>query len=162
MESEPAPSRVEPDVVRRSRTQNVGYLAPRELFDGKEDQRQARSFRQSGQRGIDLVPVVYAVTADRRILIPVDTVKSKSTARLRRLLNIELDPRCTLLVEHFDDDWSELWWVRLHGLAEIVDEPDLDDRSSLLGTKYPQYGAAGSVVGGISMTPSEITTWAAS
>ena len=114
------------------------------------------------QRGIDLVPVVYAVTPDRRILIPVDTVKSKSTARLRRLVNIEFDPRCTLLVEHFDDDWSELWWVRIHGLAEIVDEPDLDDLSSLLGTKYPQYGAAGSVVGGISVIPSEVTTWAAS
>ena len=60
------------------------------------------------------------------------------------------------------DDWSELWWVRIHGLAEIVDENHLDDLSSLLGAKYSQYGTAGSVVGGISVIPSEVTTWAAS
>ncbi len=114
------------------------------------------------QRGIDLVPVVYAVTVDRQILIPVDTVKSKSTARLRRLVNIELDPRCTLLVEHFDDEWSELWWVRIHGLAEIVNEPVLRDLRPLLAEKYQQYETAGSVIRAISLIPSEITTWAAS
>lgn len=114
------------------------------------------------ERGVDLVPVVYAVSAERQLFVPVDTVKPKGAGRLRRLENVELDPRCTLLVEHFDDDWAELWWVRIHGLAEIVEGPDLDRFVPLLASKYHQYRAAGSVVGGICVDPSELTGWAAS
>ncbi len=64
------------------------------------------------ERGVDSVPVVYAVT-DGFIGIPIDRVKPKSTSRLQRQRNLEADPRATLLIEHWDrDDWSELWWVR--------------------------------------------------
>lgn len=63
-------------------------------------------------RGVDAVPVVYAVV-DGHLGVPVDTVKPKSSTRLRRERNLAADPRATLLVEHWDrDDWSMLWWVR--------------------------------------------------
>lgn len=64
------------------------------------------------ERGVDAVPVVYAVVDDL-VGVPVDRVKPKSAGRLQRERNLALDPRATLLVEHWDrTDWSALWWVR--------------------------------------------------
>ena len=49
--------------------------------------------------------------------------KPKRTHRLQRLRNIEVNPRVEVLIDHYDDDWSRLWWVRLRGSARIVDDP---------------------------------------
>ena len=65
------------------------------------------------ERGVDAVPVVYAVDDDGFVGVPVDRVKPKASSRLQRERNLEADPRATLLVDHWDrDDWSRLWWVR--------------------------------------------------
>lgn len=90
------------------------------------------------RRGVDAVPVVYAVD-DGHVGIPVDRVKPKESTRLQRELNLEADPRATLLVEHWDPvDWARLWWVR----AELRGV-DAGERSSRLGglleQRYPQY-----------------------
>src|SRR4051794_13856827 len=72
----------------------------------------------------DLVPVTFAllptVDGDGRVIIAVDH-KPKTTRRLARLANIRSRPDVSLLVDHYDDDWSQLWWVRLHGRARVVD-----------------------------------------
>ena len=68
-----------------------------------------------------VVPVVFAVHDDGEqttVYTAVDA-KRKSTQRLRRLANIEGNPRVSLLVDHYDEDWTQLWWVRADGLAEI-------------------------------------------
>lgn len=94
-----------------------------------------------GARGIDAVPVVFAVDGEGFLAVPVDRVKPKASARLQRERNLEADPRATLLVEHWDrDDWSRLWWVR----AELrhVTEPQpgrVADIAALLAARYPQY-----------------------
>ena len=65
------------------------------------------------ERGVDAVPVAYAVDEDGYVGVPVDLVKPKASSRLQRERNLEADPRATLLVEHWDrGDWSRLWWVR--------------------------------------------------
>src|SRR6201994_4699125 len=65
------------------------------------------------ERGVDAVPVVYALDDDGYVGVPVDRVKPKASSRLQRERNLEADPRATLLVEHWDRrDWSRLWWVR--------------------------------------------------
>lgn len=94
-------------------------------------------------RGPDPVPVVYAVSGDV-VGIAVDTVKPKSSTRLRRERNLEADPRASLLVEHWDrDDWSRLWWVRAH-LTHIPDPPrdTVDDLVLRLVDAAPQYADA--------------------
>ena len=83
------------------------------------------------ERGVDLVPVVFVVLADRdRVVVPIDAVKPKSGSRLRRLANVEHDPRCALLVEHYDEDWRQLWWVRLHARAAEA-EPTVEHLAAL-------------------------------
>jgi hypothetical protein len=92
-------------------------------------------------RGVDAVPVVYAVDEDGYVGVPIDRVKPKSSSRLQRERNLVADPRATLLIEHWDpNDWSRLWWVRA-GLTWQGDDPvgrdsDLAER---LSRRYPQY-----------------------
>ncbi len=105
-------------------------------------------------RGVDAVPVVFAVDGER-ILLPVDTVKPKSTTHLQRLENLAHDPRCVLLVDHYDDDWSKLWWVRAHGTASVV-----DGRESAL-TRFPAYRDESTVTATIVLTPDAVTGWRA-
>ncbi|MFE2996422.1 TIGR03668 family PPOX class F420-dependent oxidoreductase [Nocardia sp. NPDC059246] len=91
-----------------------------------------------------LVPVTFAVSpADSPLLvvIAIDN-KPKTTTDLRRLRNIAANPRVSLLADHYDDDWTRLWWTRLDGIADILG--DTVDRELPLGwliAKYPQYQA---------------------
>jgi PPOX class probable F420-dependent enzyme len=85
------------------------------------------------------VPVAFAVEADT-VWSAVDA-KPKRSANLRRLANIRHEPRVSLLVQHWDEDWSALWWVRAEGTASVDDRPAAVSRvAGLLRHKYPQYG----------------------
>lgn len=90
-----------------------------------------------------LVPVVFAVAADSRggdVVYTAVDAKPKTTRRLRRLANIEANPRVSLLVDHYSDDWARLWWVRADGVATIHDDGRaLESGRRLLRAKYPQY-----------------------
>ncbi|WP_394614132.1 TIGR03668 family PPOX class F420-dependent oxidoreductase [Lentzea sp. JNUCC 0626] len=85
-----------------------------------------------------LVPVTFAIRDDV-IVFAVDH-KPKTTMSLKRLRNIEENPQVTLLVDEYDDDWANLWWVRADGVARVVHE-DEERRLPLewLCDKYPQY-----------------------
>jgi PPOX class probable F420-dependent enzyme len=85
-----------------------------------------------------LVPFCYALDNDA-LYSEVDE-KPKSTRRLRRLENIRRDPRVTILVDHYEEDWPRAWWVRLRGPARVVEgEEELARARQLLIEKYPQY-----------------------
>jgi PPOX class probable F420-dependent enzyme len=85
-----------------------------------------------------LVPVVFAVSHD--VLYTAVDAKRKSTQRLRRLANIAENPRVSVLVEHYDDDWTQLWWVRADGVATLHDSGDeMAIGYSVLRAKYSQY-----------------------
>ena len=85
-----------------------------------------------------LVPVVFAVEGDT-VYTAVDA-KRKSTQRLRRLANIEANPRVSLLVDHYSEDWDQLWWVRADGLATVHhDGEQMAIGYGLLRAKYVQY-----------------------
>lgn len=93
------------------------------------------------QRGPDPQPVVYAVSDDGHVGVPIDRVKPKASSRLQREANLAADPRGSLLVEHWEtDDWSQLWWVRAD-LEHVPDPPsavvgDLEDRLARSFTQY--------------------------
>ncbi|HEY9493487.1 MAG TPA: TIGR03668 family PPOX class F420-dependent oxidoreductase [Intrasporangium sp.] len=108
--------------------------------------------------GPHLVPVVFVLEPDRDVVWTAVDSKPKSTRRLRRLANIETNARVSLLVDHYDDDWRRLWWVRADGHATISAGTDPETWSALdaLAAKYPQYSderPAGPVI------RIEIDTW---
>ncbi len=85
-----------------------------------------------------VVPVVFAVHDD--VVYTAVDAKRKSTRKLRRLANIEDNPQVSMLVDHYDDDWSQLWWVRADGVAAIHQSgEEMATGYALLRRKYPQY-----------------------
>src|SRR5689334_20674179 len=86
-----------------------------------------------------LVPVVFATLGDT-IYTAVDAKPKRHTA-LRRLANVAANPRVALLVDHYEDDWAALWWVRADGTGRILDATGAEARVGLdrLADRYPQY-----------------------
>ena len=87
-----------------------------------------------------LVPCCFAI--DGGVAYSVVDHKPKRTTALRRLDNIRANPAVCLLVDHYEDAWSALWWVRFDGVARVlVDGPEHASALALLCAKYPQYRA---------------------
>jgi PPOX class probable F420-dependent enzyme len=105
-----------------------------------------------------LVPIVFALVGDT-IYFVIDFKPKKTTAGLKRLANIRSHPRVAVLVDHYDDDWNQLWWARADGRAVILDEID-PDALAALADRYPQYQQAppGPMV---AITVERWTGWAA-
>ncbi|MET0628264.1 MAG: TIGR03668 family PPOX class F420-dependent oxidoreductase [Acidimicrobiia bacterium] len=89
-----------------------------------------------------LVPCCHVLIGDV-VYTAVDDVKPKASLALRRLENLRAEPRAALLVDHYDDDWSTLWWVRVDGSARLLDGGEEREHSlDALVEKYPQYARA--------------------
>jgi PPOX class probable F420-dependent enzyme len=110
-------------------------------------------------RGVDAVPVVFAVIG-HAIVVPVDRVKAKRSLGLQRLVNLERDARCVLLVDHYEQEWSRLWWVRVHGLA--ASQPAAAADVSELASLFPAYRAPDAIASVITLTATAVKGWAAS
>lgn len=86
------------------------------------------------------MPVTFAIAGDV-IVVAVDD-KPKTTTNLRRLRNIDENPRVTFLADHYEEDWSRLWWVRADAQATVVrDGEQWTSAIEWLAAKYPQYAA---------------------
>ena len=83
------------------------------------------------------VPFVFAASGGRQLVTAVDG-KPKRGRRLARLQHIETDPRVSVLVQHYSDDWSALWWVRAEGRGAVADQVSADQLGALT-RKYRQY-----------------------
>ncbi|WP_280267818.1 TIGR03668 family PPOX class F420-dependent oxidoreductase [Nocardia wallacei] len=107
-----------------------------------------------------LVPVTFAMAPEStEVVIAIDH-KPKTTTNLRRLRNIEADPRVSILADAYDEDWTRLWWVRLDGTARILTAtPDRAAPLRWLTTKYPQYQHNSPQGPIISITPRSISAW---
>ena len=85
-----------------------------------------------------VVPITFVIHADT-IVTAVDH-KPKTTDDLQRLRNIEAHPVVSIVVDHYDDDWSRLWWVRADGTARIIGEDTAREQAiSWLAGKYEPY-----------------------
>jgi PPOX class probable F420-dependent enzyme len=85
-----------------------------------------------------LVPIVFALAAGDVLYSAVDR-KPKSTTKLKRLANIARNPQVAVLADHYDDDWTALWWVRADGTARLADGSEAEEAIALLTGKYSQY-----------------------
>jgi PPOX class probable F420-dependent enzyme len=91
---------------------------------------------------IDSVPVCFVIDGDL-VVTPIDDVKPKAGGPLRRVANLEADPRATLLCEHWDaDDWSRLWWTRLRLRRTRPPASTIGALETALRKRYPQYAGA--------------------
>jgi PPOX class probable F420-dependent enzyme len=107
-----------------------------------------------------LVPIVFALAGDT-VYSAVDA-KPKRSRMLRRIENARRDPNVAVLVDHYDDDWARLWWVRLRGRARVLDGGVEAQRAlALLAEKYPQYRDAPPGVPVLAIDVDEWRSWSA-
>jgi PPOX class probable F420-dependent enzyme len=106
-----------------------------------------------------VVPIVFALAGDT-VYHGVDA-KPKRHTRLRRLANLAAEPRAAVLADHYDDDWSALWWVRADGVARTVDPGGAEGRRAveMLVARYAGYQIRGLVV---AVDVARWTGWSAS
>jgi PPOX class probable F420-dependent enzyme len=85
-----------------------------------------------------IVPIVFAIDGDT-LYFAVDA-KPKKTTNLHRLKNIAAKPAVSILADHYEDDWKQLWWVRADGTARVVaDSAEAERATELLANKYEQH-----------------------
>lgn len=90
-----------------------------------------------------VVPCCFVLHRDESggdVIYSVVDAKPKSTMALKRLDNVRAMPAASLVVDHYADDWSQLWWVRADGQASVL-EPGEESRNAIarLSEKYRQY-----------------------
>jgi len=89
-----------------------------------------------------LVPMTFAccLQAGGDVIYSAVDAKPKSTRRLKRLANIAANPAVSVLVDHYDESWDQLWWVRADGVADVVTGgAQFNAGLEALAAKYRQY-----------------------
>jgi PPOX class probable F420-dependent enzyme len=114
------------------------------------------------QKGLPhVVPIVFAIDGDT-LYFAVDA-KPKKTTDLQRLKNIAANPVVSVLADHYEDDWSELWWVRADGTAHVVTESAEAKRAvELLANKYEQHRRTRPAGPGVAIHLDRVTGWSGS
>jgi PPOX class probable F420-dependent enzyme len=108
-----------------------------------------------------VVPICFAL-AGETLYSAVDR-KPKTSDRLRRLDNVRKNPSVAVLVDHYEEDWSRLWWVRLRGQARVLEEgPERDRGLALLQDKYLQYRSTPPLGAVIAVAVDDWRGWSAS
>ena len=102
------------------------------------DARVARLATADAEGRPHIVPIAFAHD-DENLYFAVDD-KPKRSRNLKRLRNIAGNPRVSVLVDHYEDDWTRLWWVRVDGVAHVlVHDAEAQRAIDLLVRKYAQY-----------------------
>lgn len=117
----------------------IGNVERSWVADALSRSRVARLGTVDAQGAVRLVPICFVVV-DGWVAGAVDH-KPKRSGQLRRLDDIEATGQATVLVDHYDEDWSQLWWLRIRGRAVVHRERDDVTIAvvAALGAKYSQY-----------------------
>ncbi len=109
-----------------------------------------------------LVPICF-VLDEVTIYSAVDG-KPKRSRDLRRLRNVRQRPVATVLVDHYEEDWTRLWWARIRGPARVLEAGTAEEERAidLLVAKYPQYRDARPAGPVLAVTLDECRGWEAS
>jgi PPOX class probable F420-dependent enzyme len=108
-----------------------------------------------------VVVCCYALEGDR-VWTAIDAKPKKAGAQLQRLANVRAHPRASLLVDHYEEDWEALWWVRVDGAAAVLEIGNEEERAiAALTARYPQYAQAPPGGPVIAITIERITGWSA-
>src|SRR6478735_7860945 len=95
-----------------------------------------------------LVPSCFVLAGEPPVLYtPIDDKPKRDDdpLALARVRDIAADPRVTILVDRWDEDWTRLAWLRVEGGAILVEPASkgIEHAAAIAGlrAKYPQYGS---------------------
>jgi PPOX class probable F420-dependent enzyme len=137
----------------------VNEARARELLGGARVARLATVARDGRPR---LVPICFVLAGD--VVYHAVDDKPKAGRRLARLSDLAAEPRASVLADHYEEDWSALWWVRADGRARVLEDVRDDEAAralDLLAERYAQYRARRPPGPVIALDVERITGWAA-
>ena len=114
--------------------------------------------------GPHIVPVCF-VYDGKFFYTAIDQKPKRVTPeRLARLRNIRAVPRVALLIDEYDEDWTQLWYILIRGKAKLIPESAHKEHTRAirkLRAKYPQYvqGMLADDALIIRITPDRIIAW---
>jgi len=124
--------------------------------------RAARLATADEQGSPHIVPVCYAFDGVYFYIALDEKPKRVAVTQLRRVRNIEARHEASLLIDQYDDDWSQLGYILIHGKAELL-APEQERHGAslvLLRERYVQYRAmALEQYPVIMITPDKVTAW---
>lgn len=129
-----------------------------------KEARVARLATADAQGRPHVVPVCFAYDG-RAFYIALDLKpKRVRPARLARVRNLQANPNVALLLDHYGEDWDQLWYVLIRGTAALLSPsqaPEYADAVRRLKAKYPQYRAGLLPEGAplIRILPTRIIPW---
>ena len=110
-----------------------------------------------------VIPIVFA-TDGRRLYTPLDEKpKRVEPSQLKRVRNLLENPKMAFVVDHYDEDWTQLAWMLVKGTGKIVEKGEVHASGvRLLEAKYAQYKRMPLKDRPlIVITPSHVTSWKA-
>ena len=88
-----------------------------------------------------IVPICFAYDGTRFYTAVDQKPKRVAPERLARLRNIRAEPRVALLIDEYDEDWTELWYILIRGKAQLIPKSLHKEHAwaiRKLRAKYPQ------------------------
>lgn len=110
-----------------------------------------------------VVPICYAWDGAALFSAIDAKPKTRPGEALKRIRNITDNPKVSVVIDRYDEDWTELRYVIIQGEARLLTGgADFSRGADLLLAKYPQYRAMG--LGReaglmIKVEPSKVTHW---
>src|SRR5215212_327722 len=87
-----------------------------------------------------VVPVCFAWDGQALYIALDAKPKRVAPTQLKRVRNILANPQVAFLCDHYDEDWSRLGYLLIHGTADLQGPgPEAAPAMALLREKYPQY-----------------------
>lgn len=89
-----------------------------------------------------VVTICFALDGDDIVSAIDEKPQEVAPTDLQRCRNIRANPRVSLLVDHYTENWDDLGWVQIRGTASVLGPEDGDSHESgvaALRAKYDQY-----------------------
>ena len=118
-------------------------MDPGEAWEKVSSARVGRMATVTPEHRPHVVPFVFVLMerGSARIAYWAVDRKPKRSTDLKRIRNLEQNPAVEFVIDGYDEDWEQLWWVRCSGTARVVAD-EIERRTALraLEEKYPRYG----------------------
>ncbi len=110
-----------------------------------------------------VIPFCYAFNGEH-IYFVVDQKPKRQTGKpIKRIRNMLENPQAALVIDDYDDDWTQLAYVLITGTTALVtDEAEYDRMLALLRERYPQYRAMALTFANNAMvriSPTKVHAW---
>ena len=88
------------------------------------------------------IPLCFWFDGARFYFVIDEKPKRRGGSEIKRMRNIAENPRVAMVIDHYDEDWTRLAYVLIHGEARIVeDDGEYAVAIQHLRRKYAQYHA---------------------